>query len=229
MSYAVGTIPKGHDRITRLEMKWTVSNNARRSFAFYSPWFGMDPADNLNLVQPVNPWGGDSWSMYTEYFQWEPESNSNSDQYGVTAGQTLHGSIVYDESSDSYNLTQMVVETGDISYQNVPCQDGKKFTIPYVVYEKVMRCADYPPDEIVSFYDILVECDGKDVTTDVKWAAMVKDPNCDFTAHINNSTSIDITWNTKGISKLDHLTDAEIFDYNYHGWATRLPIQRPAE
>eukprot|EP01052_Picozoa_sp_SAG31_P059281 SAG31_NODE_18601_length_630_cov_0.772128_1_plen_36_part_10 len=36
----------------------------------------MDPADNLNLIQPVNPWTGRSWSAYTEYFQWSPEHNS---------------------------------------------------------------------------------------------------------------------------------------------------------
>ena len=61
----------------------------RRSNAFFSPWFGMDPSDNLNLVQPVNPWSGSSWSMYTEYFQWSPVHNSNSPQRDVEAGQTI--------------------------------------------------------------------------------------------------------------------------------------------
>ena len=51
----------------------------------------MDPDDNLNLIQPVNPWSGSSWSMYTEYFQWRPTHNSNSKQYKVNAGETLHG------------------------------------------------------------------------------------------------------------------------------------------
>ena len=53
----------------------------------------MDPSDNLNLVQPVNPWSGSSWSMYTEYFQWSPTHNSNSRQHSVEAGQTLHGQL----------------------------------------------------------------------------------------------------------------------------------------
>jgi hypothetical protein len=71
MAYAVGDISStGAERITRLEMTWAVSESPARSRAFFAPWFGMDPADNLNLIQPVNPWGGDSWSMYTEYFQW---------------------------------------------------------------------------------------------------------------------------------------------------------------
>jgi len=93
MAYAVGSVPDGTDRITDISMKWKVSENPRPSFAFFSPWFGMDPTDNLNLVQPVNPWSGYSWSMYTEYFQWSPEHNSNSRSYSVKAGDILHGRI----------------------------------------------------------------------------------------------------------------------------------------
>ena len=131
MAYAVGTMPSEHERITRLEMTWTVGKEPSHSRAFFSPWFGMDPADNLNLVQPVNPWMGNGWSMYTEYFQWSPEHNSNSKSYDVAAGSTLHGAVVYQPESDSYLLTQTAVETGDVSSQVVPCQSGKKFTVPY--------------------------------------------------------------------------------------------------
>jgi len=102
MAYAVGAIPKQYERITSLNMTWTVNENPTRGRAFFSPWFGMDPGDNLNLIQPVNPWSGSSWSMYTEYYQWSPTHNSNSKQYPVQAGQTLQGSLQYDEASDSY-------------------------------------------------------------------------------------------------------------------------------
>lgn len=34
-----------------VSQQWTVLNNPQPSGAFYSPWFGMDPADNLNLIQ----------------------------------------------------------------------------------------------------------------------------------------------------------------------------------
>ena len=93
IAYAVGEVPAGKGRITSLEMTWKVSENPSRGNAFFSPWFGMDPQDNLNLIQPVNPWGGSSSSMYTEYFQWSPEHNSNSPQEPVSAGQTLHGAL----------------------------------------------------------------------------------------------------------------------------------------
>ena len=49
--------------------------------------------------------------MYTEYFQWSPTRNSNSESREVQPGQTLKGSLVYSESDDSYTLTQEIVET----------------------------------------------------------------------------------------------------------------------
>jgi len=139
----------------------------------------MDPADNLNLIQPVNPWmkGGffssGSWNMYTEYFQWSPTDNSNSKSNKVNPGQHLHGSLVYDKATDSYDLTQEIVETGVKSTQNVKCQSGKKFTVPYVVYEKSWPCKSYPTDGIVTFTDIKVECDGTDCSDKMQWAAKV--------------------------------------------------------
>ena len=148
MAYAVGAIPSSYERITRLDMTWTVGAAPKPSAAFFSPWFGMDPADNLNLIQPVNPWGRTAWSMYTEYYQWSPTHNSNSKQYAVEAGQTLLGSLVYDAQTDSYTLSQKILETGDVSSQVVTCQNDKKYNIPYIVYEKTFPCADYPPDEV---------------------------------------------------------------------------------
>jgi hypothetical protein len=146
--YAVGSIPSSYERITKLEMTWKVGEKPKTSTAFFSPWFGMDPADNLNLIQPVNPWSRTAWSMYTEYYQWSPTHNSNSRSYSASAGDVLTGSLVYNATIDSYTLTQTNTNTGDVSSQVVACQDGKEYTVPYVVYEKTFACADYPPDEV---------------------------------------------------------------------------------
>ena len=89
--------------------------------------------------------------MYTEYFQWRPTHNSNSEQRSVMAGQTLRGSLVYHSLSDSYVLSQTVVETGATSTQTVKCQEGKTFVVPYVVYEKTFPCSSYPPDGVVTW------------------------------------------------------------------------------
>ena len=217
MAYAVGAIPGSYDRITNLEMTWKVGAEPRHSRAFFSPWFGMDPSDNLNLIQPVNPWSGSAWSMYTEYYQWSPTHNSNSRSYPVQAGQTLHGKMTYDASTDSYTLSQTIVETGQVSSQVVACQSGKKYTIPYVVYEKTFPCADYPPDEVVTFYDVIVECDGQDCTSDVRWEAKVEDANCDMAAHISQNstnTEISITWDTSASSKYDSVPIEQLLQMN---------------
>ena len=228
MAYAVGTMPHG-ERITRLEMTWMVGAAPRRSNAFFSPWFGMDPSDNLNLVQPVNPWSGSSWSMYTEYFQWSPTHNSNSRQHSVEAGQTLHGQLYYIESQDAYVLNQTVVETGASSSQVVPCQSGKKYTVPYVVYEKTWPCGDYPPDGKVSFNIVASECDG--APCDITWEAKVKDPNCNMQAVIGTN-QIDLTWDTSAKSKYDGMSRDELAQLNARGaWAAALaqPVERASE
>ena len=229
MAYAVGELPSGYERITTLEMTWKVGASPKTSLAFFSPWFGMDPDDNLNLIQPVNPWSRTSWSAYTEYYQWSPTHNSNSETIGASAGDTLHGSLVYDSASDSYVLTQTNIDTGASSTQTVACQSGKKYTVPYVVYEKTFPCADYPPDENVTFFDIVIECDGVDCADDVLWEANVKDANCDMAANILDSRTISITWDTSASSKYDALTDTELFDLNHHGWATKLGLERPVD
>jgi len=234
MAYAVGAMPSNIQRITKLEMTWTVGEAPARSSAFFSPWFGMDPADNLNLIQPVNPWSGDSWSMYTEYFQWSPEHNSNSEQQSVEAGQTLRGSLVYNHLSDSYYLSQTVVETGVTSHQTVSCQNGKRFLVPYVVYEKVFPCGSYPPDEVVTFHNITMECETAtepriDCKELVQWSAMYKDDNCNMRAHIDSSDQIRITWDTSMTSKYDNHTSAQLEAINTRGrgdWAKRLVAER---
>jgi hypothetical protein len=228
MAYVEGTIPSGKERITRIEMTWTVGADPKPSAAFYAPWFGMDPADDNNLLQPVNPWSGRSWSMYTEYFQFMPPWNHNSKSFSVKAGQTLHGAILYDSATDSYNQSNTIVETGETSFRVVKAQNGKKFMRPWVVFEKLTKCANYPPDGIVTFRDIIVECDGVDCTNTMVWTPKVKDANCKMTGHYDKAkNAISITWDTSAASKYDDYSDEEMFDLNYHGWATHLALQRP--
>ena len=66
---------------------------------------------------------------------------------------------MYNHLSDSYFLSQTVVETGATSTQTVKCQSGKKYLVPYVVYEKVSSCSHYPPDGVVTFHNITMECE----------------------------------------------------------------------
>jgi hypothetical protein len=99
---------------------------------------------------------------------------------------------------------------------------GKKYVLPYVVYEKTFPCNTYPPDGVVKFTNISIECDGTDCTKGVTWESKVKDANCNFKANILSPTEISITWDTSMASKYDNYTESELFDLNYHGWATQI-------
>jgi hypothetical protein len=102
----------------------------------------------------------------------------------------------------------------------VKCQDGKKYTVPYVVYEKTWPCTDYPHDGIVTFTNITAECDGVDCAKDIQWEAKQKVDHCAMTAHINDN-NISITWDYSLPSKYDALSREELYHLNHHGaWAT---------
>lgn len=58
LGYARALPPSGKpgQRLTKISARWKNLRNPTPSQSFYSPWFGIDTADNLNLLQPVNPW-----------------------------------------------------------------------------------------------------------------------------------------------------------------------------
>jgi hypothetical protein len=189
-AYATATCPP-NSRLTKMQAKWTVLGNANPSQAFYSPWFGSDTSDNLNLLQPVNPWFGSSWNFYTEYYQWSPTNNQDSTSYGTQTGHVLQGEIVFNGADkQSYDVIQTDTTSGQTSKMTIPVQkhwsgDYKNYSVLY----------DYPPDEKVTFEDVLVQCDGQTITPQWKTAAV--DEVCDFAAHVDSPTQISITWNTK--------------------------------
>lgn len=200
LAYATATCPAG-TKITHMEAKWTVGSNPPASFAFFSPWFGIDTSDNLNLLQPVNPWSGSSWSMYTEYYQWSPSNNEDSDQYGVSAGDQLYGKITYNgDAKQSYTLSQTDVTTGQTSSMTIPVQKlngvHKNYTVQYIVYEKVAQCYQYSPDQKVVFSDIKVLCNGEQIQP--QWTTGVVEDVCDFRAKIVSPSQVEITWNVDG-------------------------------
>jgi hypothetical protein len=195
LAYAEGVYP-GATRITSVEAKWVVPDNPKRGGAFFSPWFGIESSDNLNLIQPVNPWSGDSWSIYNEYYQWKPTHNQNSDAVNVKAGDVVYGKVTYNPNTNAYDMYHSDLNSGKSVNMSVPIQkiDGqyKLFTIIYFVFEKVWACDQYPPNNQVTFYDIVVEYDNQVVSP--KWSTSYVDNACNNRAHILNETAIQITW-----------------------------------
>lgn len=202
MAYAVGTNPNATGILTRVEAKWVVGGTPTNGgSAFYSPWIGIEASDNLNLIQTVNPWVGNGWLAYNEYFQWQPENNINSAQFSVNSGDILHGVMELSPDKTSYTMTQTDVTTGQNVTTVIPIQKDrsgalKSYTIVYIVFEKTWQCSAYPPEGKVTFYDVIVEYDNQVVAP--AWKASVVDQNCDMTAHIEDENTISITWNPNG-------------------------------
>lgn len=215
LAYATGVSPTGTGRLTHVSAKWRVPANPVTPGAFYSPWFGIEASDNLNLIQPVNPWTGNSWSIYNEYFQWSPEHNYNSEAHTVKAGDLLYGSVDFNANNQSYSVYHSDVDDGWSVTSNIRVQRTerghiyKNYTIVYFVFEKVAQCSQYPANGEVTFFDIEVEYDGQPVTP--KWTTGVVDEVCGFKATIVNSTAITITWNTSGKNLLDKPLPAHPF------------------
>ena len=67
------------------------------------------------------------------------------------------------------------------------------------MFEKTAPCKDYPPDNLVTFYDVKIEYDGVS-PADAVWSTGVVDQVCAFTAtntvpSTTNGT-VQISWST---------------------------------
>lgn len=111
----------------------------------------LETSDNLNLMQPVNPWVGNGWSQYIEYYQWVPEYNYDSSMHNVSPGDVLHGVLTYNANNNSYTITHTNMNDGWSVTSVIPIQKAKsggykQYTIMYVVFEKPANCDQYPPE-----------------------------------------------------------------------------------
>eukprot|EP01083_Nonionella_stella_P095923 269423_1 len=204
LGYALGKNPNGGNApITFIEAWWTNLQDPAIQNCFYSPWFGIETSDNLNLLQPVNPWMDDEWTIYNEYFQWEPPHNENSKSTVVYPGDLLYGSITYQPASNSYDVYHSDQTEGHewsvnmtIEVQKSGRGEYKVYNMIYVVFEKVCkRCDMYPPDDIVTFQNISVFWNGKKV--DPLWTTAYVEDVCNNRAKVVDNSTIAITWNSK--------------------------------
>lgn len=159
LGYAKAVSPTNAGRLTYAEATWTNLGVPAQGGAFYSPWFGIETSDNLNLFQPVNPWLGNSWAGYIEYFQWQPENNINSAQGTVRPGDIIYGNVSLASDGKSYDSYHSSSNGWSVR-MNVPIQKKgkvgalKEYSIVYFVFEKPANCQQYPPEQKVTFSDI---------------------------------------------------------------------------
>jgi len=91
---------------------------------------------------PFVPFPARSWSLYNEYFQWEPEYNYDSASHATKAGNTLFGSVTYTPANNSYTVYHSDLTTGWSVTSSIPVQEGKNYNILYFVMEKSQwRCS----------------------------------------------------------------------------------------
>eukprot|EP01090_Pellita_catalonica_P010974 TRINITY_DN22437_c0_g1_i1.p1 TRINITY_DN22437_c0_g1~~TRINITY_DN22437_c0_g1_i1.p1 ORF type:complete len:235 (+),score=34.41 TRINITY_DN22437_c0_g1_i1:32-736(+) len=200
LGYAKGVNPSGEGILTYIEAKWKVPSNPKYSGAYYTPWFGIETSDNMNLLQPVNPYDFDGWTLYNEYFQWSPEHNFNSEMHDVSPGDVIFGSVKYNPSNHSYTLFAQDLTIGWSVSSNIEIQKDvsghyKNYTLAYFVFEHPNACYYYPTDDVVTFFDIKIAYDDKFIASP-KWTTGYVADHCSCRAHIVSESSVKITWDS---------------------------------
>jgi hypothetical protein len=208
--YAKATCPRPDQMITKMSAKWIIPENGEdmtEQNEFWTPWFGIETTDNLNLLQPVTCWGPDSWTLSTEYFQWTPDYNFNSEFVTVSTGNLCYGEVVYlppgkNSTEPQYRVSmgsgdsQSSASTWQIAPIQIDSKTGarKNYTNAYVVFEHPFhKCHKYPKSDKMEFFDIVLECNGQRVV-DPKWTTGEVKRVCDFEAHVVNASRIKFTW-----------------------------------
>ncbi|ETO22589.1 hypothetical protein RFI_14603 [Reticulomyxa filosa] len=231
LGYAMGVNPAKTGIITFIEAYWVVPDNPTVDGAFFSPWFGIESSDNLNLIQPVNPWvslASNHWEIYNEYYQWDPTYNYDSKASDVSAGDVIYGSVTYNgDSAQSYTMYHKDITTGwsvsstiDVQKQSngqlpKPTNSNhnhkkqyKQYTIAYFVFEKEARCDQYPPNDEVTFYNISIFYNNNKVSP--QWTTAYVDDVCNNRAQVVDEATIKITWENK-----DHRKKKLIISLNF--------------
>jgi len=116
----------------------------------------------------------------------------------VSPGDVLHGVVTYNPGNSSYTITHTDLTDGWSVTSVIPIQKSggvpKNYTICYIVFEKPANCDQYPPEGIVTFYDVALEYDNAPVTP--TWTTGIVDDVCNNRAAVVNASTIQITWDT---------------------------------
>jgi hypothetical protein len=68
--------------------------------------FGIEPEPALNLLQPIVPkWLSDAYYIFVEQFDWHTQSDFQSKQHLVQAGDKIWGKIEYVASNNTYTMS----------------------------------------------------------------------------------------------------------------------------
>jgi hypothetical protein len=197
LSYAAYTDP-GHGIITTLNTTWTVPSNPKSNWGSNAPgwWFGIQTAAGDGaLIQPILAWGyqGAKWSIFNACFDWTDGSWRTSDDiYTVSPGDKITSGITY-QGKGTYVMTISANgQTITTPYTLESGQTKNESTAYFVLEHQPSNCKAYPSDGSMSFDNIYLEVDNKQVKP--TWSANQEQPACNSKCKIVDDKTITFTW-----------------------------------
>ena len=113
----------------------------------------------------------------------------------------LYGNITFDEAAQAYTVFHSSSDgwhvTTTIKVQRHLDGVYKNYTIAYFVFEKVAQCAQYPPNNNVTFYNISIEWEGSRLQP--QWSSAFVEDACN-----NRGTHAHIAPHTQPTHTLSH-------------------------
>lgn len=156
-------------------------------------WFGIEPSNNLYLIQPILPkWLGDGYYIFNEMFDWHTFNDQQSTNIKIPYGTNVSAEIITRDGGKHYTMT--VKAQGHQWNLTVPTyKDDGPFTNVYFVLEhQVDRCSQLPSAGSLSYTDIEIEFGGKRVVP--QWSTHLERPVCKSQVKVISPSSLSIEW-----------------------------------
>jgi hypothetical protein len=198
-SWLAYAISQGNGQLlTFLNATWKVPQTPTDPYGGNAPgwWFGIEPYPASLLIQPILAWGytSEAFTIFNGYFDWNTMNFWSSDQGVVQPGDTIYAYVEYVSSNNSYNMFISCLETGWSILNNIPVDYNALYTDAYFVLEHQPNdCQGYPPNGIVTFYDINLALNYRSVTP--KWKPYTYIPACNSQVSVLSPSSLRFTWN----------------------------------
>lgn len=198
LSYAEWTDPSD-GIITALNTTWKVPSNPTSSYGSNAPgwWFGIQTAAGDGaLIQPILAYGyqGAEWSIFNACFDWTDQSWRTSQEiYTVQPGDDITSAVTYSGDGTYVMTISANGKTITTPYTLESAQTGNESTAYFVLEHQPSNCAAYPADGSMTFDNIYLEVDGKQVKNPA-WKAKQEQPACSSASSIVNSETIKFTW-----------------------------------
>jgi hypothetical protein len=164
-------------------------------------WFGIqtEKGDGA-LIQPImSKWLGNSFYMFQEIFDWTDQRDKQTTPIKVSAGDVISASVSCAGSACQRYLMNMTninnKQTSNYYYDLLPRQSSVESAAYFVLEHQPLSCRELPSNNNVTWTNILVEVDGKNVESPM-WRALEEEPKCSSKAVVVDPATVSITWSS---------------------------------